>query len=77
MIEAKLFVSNKSQAVRLPKPVAFPESVERVEVIELGRSRLLTPANASWDAFFDGPLAASADFMADRSQPPMQEREGF
>lgn len=76
MIEAKLFVSNKSQAVRLPKPVAFPEAVERVEVIELGSSRLLTPANASWDAFFDGPLV-SADFMADRAQPPMQEREGF
>lgn len=76
MIEAKLFVSNKSQAVRLPKPVAFPDSVERVEVIELGKSRLLTPANASWDAFFDG-TAVSADFMADRAQPSVQEREDF
>lgn len=76
MIEAKLFLSNKSQAVRLPRPVAFPDTVERVEVIKLGRSRLLTPANARWDAFFDGP-AVSADFMAERDQPPMQEREGF
>lgn len=76
MIEAKLFVSNKSQAVRLPKPVAFPESVERVEVIELGRSRLLTPVDASWDAFFEGP-PASADFMPERAQPAAQEREGL
>lgn len=76
MIEAKLFVSNKSQAVRLPKPVAFPESVERVEVIELGRSRLLTPVDACWDAFFEGP-PASADFMAERAQPAAQEREGL
>lgn len=76
MIEAKLFLSNKSQAVRLPKPVAFPETVERVEIIEIGRSRLLTPADASWDSFFDGP-AASDDFMTERNQPAMQGREGF
>ncbi len=76
MFEVKLFVSNKSQAVRLPKPVAFPASVDRVEVIEVGRSRLLTPANASWDSFFDGP-SVSEDFMSQRGQPPMQEREGF
>ncbi len=76
MFEVKLFVSNKSQAVRLPKPVAFPASVDRVEVIEVGRSRLLTPANASWDTFFDGP-SVSEDFMSQRGQPPMQEREGF
>jgi antitoxin VapB len=76
VFEVKLFVSNKSQAVRLPKPVAFPASVDRVEVIEVGRSRLLTPANASWDSFFDGP-SVSKDFMSQRGQPPMQEREGF
>lgn len=76
MVEARLFINNKSQAVRLPKPVAFPASVERVEVIELGQSRLLTPVGARWDGFFDGP-AASPDFMDDREQPPQQEREGF
>lgn len=76
MFEVKLFVSNKSQAVRLPKPVAFPASVDRVEVIEVGRSRLLTPANACWDTFFEGPRV-SEDFMNQRGQPRMQEREGF
>ncbi|MCC2637843.1 MAG: putative plasmid protein [Moraxellaceae bacterium] len=76
MAEAKLFISNKSQAVRLPKPVAFPPGVERVEVIELGRSRLLTPAGARWDDFFESP-AASPDFMTERDQPAAQEREGF
>lgn len=76
MTEAKLFTSNKSQAVRLPKRVAFPEGVDRVEVIELGRSRLLTPVGTRWDDFFDGP-AASSDFMAERDQPSVQEREDF
>lgn len=76
MIEAKLFISNKSQAVRLPKPVAFPGSVKKVEIIEIGRSRLLTPADASWDSFFDG-TAATSDFMTEREQPAMQEREGL
>lgn len=76
MIEAKLFTSNKSQAIRLPKPVAFPASVERVEIIELGRSRLLTPAGSVWDTFFEGAMV-SDDFMTDRAEPPMQQREDF
>lgn len=69
MTEAKVFTRNRHQTVRLPKAVAFPASVERVEVIKLGRSRLLTPVGARWDDFFEGP-SASADFMAEREQPP-------
>ncbi len=41
MERASVFKSNKSQAVRLPKPVALPESVKKVDIVPLGRSRLI------------------------------------
>jgi antitoxin VapB len=74
MARSTVFITNRSQAVRLPKPVALPPSVRQVEITKLGRSRLITPADQSWDAFFDGPKA-SDDFMAERRQPPAAKRE--
>lgn len=71
-----LFLSNRTQAVRLPKAVSFPEGVKEVEVIAIGKSRLITPAGESWDSWFDGEYV-SADFMSSREQPAEQEREGF
>lgn len=72
----RLFKSNRSQAVRLPKAVAFPPEVTDVEVIAVGRARLITPADAGWDTWFDGP-AASDDFMPSRDQPDAQAREAL
>lgn len=71
MARSTVFTTNRSQAVRLPKPVALPASVRQVEITKIGRSRLITPADQSWDAFFDGPTA-SDDFMA--RQPPARKR---
>jgi len=39
-----LFRSNKTQAVRLPKAVAFPEGVTEVEIVVVGESRIVSPA---------------------------------
>jgi antitoxin VapB len=69
-----VFTTNRSQAVRLPKSMALPPNVRHVEITKLGRSRVISPADQSWDAFFDGPTA-SADFMTERHQPPATERE--
>lgn len=74
MEQSTLFKSNKSQAVRLPKSVALPESVKKVDIIKLGSSRLIAPAGTAWDSWFDG-LGVTEDFMAEREQPPDQERE--
>jgi antitoxin VapB len=74
MARSTVFTTNRSQAVRLPKPVALPPGVRQVEITKLGRSRLITPADQSWDAFFDGPKV-SDDFMAQRRQPPGRKRE--
>ncbi len=76
MEQSTVFKSNKSQAIRLPKPVALPESVKKVDIIKLGKARLITPAGEAWDSWFDG-IGVSDDFMCEREQPEPQERESF
>ena len=73
MARTTLFRSNRSQAVRLPKDVAFPEGVREVAVLRDGARRVIVPANAVWDDFF----AESGIDLPDREQPAMQERESF
>lgn len=76
MVRANLFKSNKSQALRLPKPIAYPDSVKQVDIVMQGRARIITPAGESWDTWFDGE-GVSEDFMTDREQPAHQERESL
>ncbi len=76
MARSTVFTTNRSQAVRLPKPVALPAGVRQVEITKIGRSRLISPADQSWDTFFDGPKV-SEDFVAERGQPPAEQRERF
>jgi antitoxin VapB len=74
MEQSTVFKSNKSQAIRLPQPVALPDSVKKVDIIRLGRARLITPAGEGWDSWFDAP-SVSEDFMCEREQPGQQERD--
>jgi len=76
MEQASVFKSNKSQAVRLPKPVALPDSVKRVDIIPLGCARLIAPAGTAWDSWFDAQ-GVSEDFMQTRNQPMPQVRNEF
>ena len=76
MEQTTLFMSNRSQAVRLPKAVAMPQDVKRVDVVAIGRTRIITPAGEAWDSWFDAE-SVSSDFMAGREQPADQERESF
>lgn len=76
MDQGAVFKSNRSQAIRLPKSVAFPESITRVDVVAIGRTRIISPAGETWDSWFDDECV-SPDFMASREQPNDQEREGF
>jgi antitoxin VapB len=75
MARSTVFRTNKSQAVRLPKAVAFPEGVHQVEIIKLGHGRLVTPVGRRWDEFFVNGPRSSVDFMAKREQPSPEERE--
>ena len=73
-VKTKIFKSNRSQAIRLPKKVAFPESVEDVEITAIGNKRIISPAGQSWDEWFNAP-GVSSDFMTERKQPEDQSRE--
>jgi antitoxin VapB len=70
-----VFTSNRSQAVRLPKAVAFPEGVHQVDILKIGRSRVIVPQGKRWDDLFQSGPRASEDFMVEREQPPAEERE--
>lgn len=73
MTRTTLFHSNRSQAVRLPKDVAFPEGVREVAILRDGARRVIVPANAVWDDFF----AAPGVDLGERDQPRMQDRESL
>ncbi len=73
MTRTKLLRSNRSQVVRLPKDVAFPEGVREVIILCEGTHRVIVPANAVWDDFFDAP---DAD-LPPREQPPAQKRDAL
>ena len=75
MARSTVFVTNRSQAVRLPKAVAFPDGVHQVEIIKLGHSRLVTPIGRRGDEFFVNGPRASEDFMSEREQPGAEQRE--
>ncbi|MCB5203768.1 antitoxin [Neorhizobium sp. T786] len=76
MEQGAVFRNNRSQAVRLPKAVALPDDVKRVDIVAVGRARVIAPAGEVWDSWFDGQ-AATSDFMSERDQPALQEREAL
>ena len=74
MSHSTVFKSNKTQAVRLPKAVALPDHVKKVEIIAQGNARLILPAGGTWPAFFAGPRIDD-DFLSGRNQPLPQRRD--
>jgi antitoxin VapB len=82
MAHSTVFITNRTQAVRLPTDVRFPDSVKKVHVRAVGHERVIAPANAVWDSFFlpdeaHGVPLASDDFMAERSDQQQAAREGL
>ena len=76
MTQSTVFKSNKSQAVRLPKAVALPDHVKKVDIIRQGNARVILPAGGSWKAHFDGPRL-DEDFLEDRIKSVPQQRNGL
>jgi antitoxin VapB len=73
MVRTTVFQSNRSQAVRLPKDVAFPDDLKQVFVPRDGKRRVIVPAGCLWDEFFDAP---GID-LGPRDQPPTQTRDSL
>ncbi len=68
-----LFLSNRSQAVRLPRALAFADTVREVTILQDGPRRIIVPSDAAWDDFFE---AAGVD-LGDRQQPEAQARDSL
>jgi antitoxin VapB len=76
MEQGSVCQGSRSQAIRLPKAVALPDDVKRVDIVAVGRTRIIAPAGEVWDSWFEGATVTS-DFMCERDQPASQEREAF
>ena len=75
MTQSTVFKTNKTQAVRIPKAMAFPDSVKKVRIVAQGDSLLITPVDDAWDAFFNSP--GIGDDFERPPQPEPQKREDF
>lgn len=73
---AKVFYSNRSQAVRLPREVAFPRSVTELLVVPMEGMVMLKPRPEGWEELFDDPVHhAAPDFLFAREEPIAEERD--
>lgn len=72
-----VFENNRTQAVRLPVDVRFADDVKKVWIRKLGKERILTPVDHTWDSFFLAGQGVSEDFLSERANQEQQEREAF
>jgi antitoxin VapB len=71
--KAKVFLNNRSQAVRLPKEFQF--NVAEVFIRKEGKDVVLSPHPFDWSTYLaEGPVA-SGSFMNGIEDLPPQERE--
>lgn len=70
---AKIFMNNRSQAVRLPKEFQFETG--EVYIRKEGDEVVLSPRPADWADYLKNGPVASADFMSDVEDLPVQERD--
>ncbi len=66
---ATLFRLNRSQAMRIPKHLAFPDTVREVVVRRSGDTLIVTPVARQWSDFF-ARLPVDADFALPADPPP-------
>ncbi len=70
---AKVFMTNRSQAVRLPKEYQF--DTDEVFIRKVGDDVVLSPRPRDWRSYLQSAPVASEAFMADVEDLPVQERE--
>jgi antitoxin VapB len=71
---ARVFTTNRGQAVRLPKKFQF--STDEVFIRKKGDEVILTPKPRDWRAYLQWAPIATADFMTGVEDLPLPEREG-
>lgn len=77
MFIGTVFVTNRTQAVRLPVDVRLPEGVHKVAIRARGNERIIAPLDQSWDSFFLDGSSVSDDFLPERADQQQQPREAL
>jgi len=74
---AKVFQNGRSQAIRIPKE--FRVDTTEVFIEKVGDTLVIRPTKINkWDEFFDIlDEFDTSDFMLDREQPPLDNKELF
>lgn len=75
MPTGSIFINNRTQAVRLPVDTRFPDNVKKVAVRIVGKDRVLSPVENTWDSFFMSEQSVTDDFMQKRASQEQPERE--
>jgi antitoxin VapB len=77
MAISTVFNNNRTQAVRLPAEMRFPDTVKKVEVRAAGQERIIAPAKSAWDSFFLDGTTVTDDFMVERASQSQFVRESL
>lgn len=72
---AKVFLTGRSQAVRIPKQFRF--DTDEVYVEQEGEKVILTPKRKSWSTYFAEAKRFTDDFPETIEDVPPQERESL
>ena len=64
----KIFLNNTTQAVRLPKGAAFPDTVTELDILVVGNNRVLVPKGTGWQWWREHAPKFSEDFSIDREE---------
>lgn len=75
MLKGSVFINNKTQAIRLPKEACFDDSVKRVFIRKVGKERIISPVENTWDSFFLSDTNVTEDFLTERAEQTESERE--
>ncbi|MGA8762883.1 MAG: type II toxin-antitoxin system VapB family antitoxin, partial [Candidatus Sulfotelmatobacter sp.] len=70
---AKIFMNNRSQAVRLPKDFQF--NTQEVFIRKEGSDVVLSPRPTDWSSYLAEAPVASPSFMEGIEDLPARERE--
>ena len=75
MQTAKIFQNGRSQAIRLPKEFRFEG--KEVYIRKVGQKVILSAKPESWKDFFFSDSRPTPDFMKERDQLDLEERDIF
>ena len=77
MTRSTVFKTNVTQAIRIPKDLAYPDSVKEVEITRHGDVLTVVPKYRDWRDWFERGPRLPDDFPAEIEDRPPEPVEPF